>query len=247
MADDSARVSDRELLARMCAAKTESSSYLWLLVPLATIPVGAIYGEKAALVAVLGSVALCVLLMQLRDYLPRFQAARLAEREYKRRYRLYDIEDYEAEALVALDKPNAPDVMLLFAGRSLPDGVNHFVRIDLGDAPRLQIRRAPLPSDVLQDETAETKLFRYDRPLSAAQDQRARQLIATLTADNLSPPNHTILDGFPCKAAILRRAHEPIWTELNMAALPAEISAHPAAHFLQLFIDLEAEVVQPNR
>jgi hypothetical protein len=41
---------------------------------------------------------------------------------------------------------------------------------------------------------------------------------------------------------MLRRGHEPIWTELNMAALPPEISQHPAACFLRWFIELEAEV-----
>lgn len=243
MTDESARVSDRELLARMRAGKNDSGVLAWLLVPLATIPVAALYGEKAALVALFGSLALCVLLLQLRDYfMPRFQAGRLAEREYKRRYRLYDLQDYETEALAALDKPDAPEVILLFEGRALPHGLHHFVRIDLGAKPRLQVRRAPLPFDVLQEEDSATRLFRYDRPLSAAQEQRARQVIAALTPEQLVPPRHNVLDGFPCKAALLRRADEPIWTELNMAGLPREIDAHPTARFLRLFIELETEV-----
>jgi hypothetical protein len=242
MTDESARVSDRELLARMRAGKSDSSVFVWLLVPLATIPFAAAYGEKGALAALFGSLGLCVFLLQLRDAMPRFQAARLAEREYKRRFRLYDLQDYEAEALAALDEPGAPEIMLLFEGQGLPHGVHHFVRIDLGEEPRLQVRRALLPFDVLQQEDAATKLFRYDRPLSAAQAQRARQLVAGLTAEQLAPPPHAVLDGFPCKAGLLRRGQEPIWTELDMAAAPPELSEHPSACFLRLFIELEAEV-----
>jgi hypothetical protein len=242
MADESAGVSDRELLARMRAGKNDSSVTLWLLVPLLTIPVGAAYGEKAALVALFASLALCVLLLRVRDRLPRLQAARLAEREYKRRFRLYDLEDYETEAIASLDKPGAPEVVMLFAGQGLPQGTHHFVRIDLGDTPRLQVRRAPQPFEALQEETPETKLFRYDQPLSAAQENRARELVITLTPENLVPPSHAVFDGFPCTAVVLRRGHEPMWTELNMAELPPEISDVPAARFLRLFIELEEEV-----
>jgi hypothetical protein len=243
MADDSASVSDRELLERMRAGKDDSTVYLWLIVPLATLPAAAAYGERGALIALLGSLALCVLLLlQLREYVPRFRAARSAEREYMRRFRLYDLEAYEVEALASLDKPDAPEVILLFAGRGLPHGVHHFVRVDLGDRPRLQVRRAALPFEVLQTEDAAMKLFRYDQPLSAAQEHRARQLVTALTAENLAPPRHSVLDGFPCKAGVLRPAHEPIWTELNMAGLSPELSGHPVACFLRLFIELEAEV-----
>jgi hypothetical protein len=112
----------------------------------------------------------------------------------------------------------------------------------LGDTPRLQIRRAPLPLEILQTENTETRLFRYDRPLSAAQERKARDLVVTLTPEQLVPPNHAVFDGFPCTAVMLRRGHEPMWTELNMAGLPREISELPAARFMRLFIDLEEEV-----
>jgi hypothetical protein len=242
MADDSARVSDRELIERMRAGRNDGSVALWLLVPLVTVPVGIKFGEQAALVAVLGSLALCVLLLRIRDRMPRQQASRLAEREYKRRFRLFEVSDYEAEAVASLRKPGAPEVIMLFSGDGLPHGIHHFVRIDLGDEPRLQIRRAPLPGDVLEAETPESQLFRFDQPLSAAQEERVIELLATLTPEVLVPPNRFTFDGFPCSAVILRRGRDPLFTELNMAELPSELYEHPSAKLLRLFIELEAEV-----
>jgi hypothetical protein len=67
MADDNASVSDRALLERMRAGKGDSTVYVWLIVPLATLPAAAAYGERGALIALLGSLALCVRLLQLRD------------------------------------------------------------------------------------------------------------------------------------------------------------------------------------
>jgi hypothetical protein len=242
MADDSAAVSDLELLERMRAGKNDGSLALWLLVPLATLPVGIVYGESAALVAVLGSLALCVLLLRIRDRLPRQRAARLAEREYKRRFRLYELSDYEAEAVASLAKPGAPEVVMLFSGHGLPHGIHHFVRIDLGEQPRLQVRRAPLPIDAVAGDKPEAQLFRYDQPLSAAQASQAEDLLATLTPEVLAPPNRFVFDGFPCSAVVLRRGAEPMWTELDMAGLPAELYEHPSARLLRLFIELEAEI-----
>lgn len=243
MAHDSASaVSDRELVDRMLAGRNDSTVALWLVVPALTIPVGVVYGEKGALVALFASLALCVLLLRVRDRLPKLQTARQAELEYKRRFRLHDLQKYEAEAVASLEKPDAPEVVMLFAGQGLPHGMHHFVRIDLGDAPRLQVRRAPLPHEVLQAEDVDNRLFRYDQPLTAAQEQKARDLLPVLTPANLaSPPSHFVFDGFPCTAVLLRRGYEPIWTELNMGGLPPELREVPAARFMRLFIDLEAE------
>jgi hypothetical protein len=242
MSEGLARASDRELLVAMRAATNDRSWAIWLIVPLATMPAGAIYGEAVALAVLVASVALCVLLFRLRERLPYARAAKQAEREYKRRFRLYELTDYEAEALASLEKPGAPEVILLFSGDGLPEGTHHFVRVDLGDEPRLQIRRALPPQDWLKVEDPEAQLFRYDGPLSDEHISRVRRLLATFTADLLVPPSHFVLEGFPCSAVVLRRGAQPMWTTLNMSNLPAELYQHPSAKLLRMFMELEAEV-----
>jgi hypothetical protein len=216
---------------------------VWLLVPLVTVPVAIAFGESAALGALLGSIAVSVVLLRFTKQLPRIREADDAEREYRRRYRLYELSDYESEAVASLQKPGAPDAVLLFSGMGLPHGVHHFVRVDLGERPRLQIRRAPMPLEWMQAEDPVAQLFRYDAPLSDENVSRVKHLLATLTAELLAPPSRFGLDGFPCEAGVFRRGAAPIWTNLNMASLPPELYQHPSARLLRLFLELEAEVM----
>jgi hypothetical protein len=242
MPDDLGAVSDLQLLERMRARANDGWALaLWLIVPFATIPAGAMYGESVALAALLGSFGACVVLVRARKRQPRIRDAELAEREYRRRFRLYELSDFEAEAVAALEKPGAPDTVLLFSGMGLPHGMHHFVRMDLGDQPRLQIRRAPMPQDWIQAEDPEKKLFRYDGPLSDADVSRIKRVLAMLTSELLVPPNRFVIDGFPCSAAVFRRGATPLWTSLNMAGLPPQLYQHPSAKLLRLFIELEAE------
>jgi hypothetical protein len=242
MADDLGAVSDLQLLERMRARANDGWSLgVWLLVPGATIPAGALYGESAALAALLVSIGVCVVLLRMRQGLPTIRDAALAEREYRRRFRLYELSDFEAEALASLEKPGAPDTVLLFSGMGLPHGVHHFVRIDLGDQPKLQIRRAPMPQDWVQADDPASALFRYDAPLSDENVSRVKRVLATVTAELLAPPNRFVIDGYPCSAAVFRRGAAPLWTNLNMAGLPPELYQHPSARLLRLFIELEAD------
>jgi hypothetical protein len=119
--------------------------------------------------------------------------------------------------------------------------MRHFVRIDLGDQPRLQIRRAPMPQDFLQAADPASQLFRYDAPLADENVSRVKRVLATVTAEVLVPPNRFVIDGFPCSAAVFRRGAAPLWTNLNMAGLPPELYQHPSAKLLRLFMELEAE------
>lgn len=242
MSDDLAGVSDLELLARMRAGSNERVLGLWLIVPLVTLPVAILYGESAALAALLGSIAACAVLLRLGERAPRGRAAKLAEREYRRRYRLYELSEYEPEASAALQKPDAPEVVMLFSGIGLPEGTRHFVRVDLGERSRLQIRRALMPLDWMRADDPAAHLFRYDGPLSEEDIARVRRMLATLTAELVVPPNRMVFDGYPCAAVVLRRGAEPIWTNLDMANLPAELYQHPSAKLLRMFIELEAQV-----
>jgi hypothetical protein len=244
MPDDLSSASDLQLLERMRARTNDGWSLgVWLIVPVATVSVAIAFGESAALAALLGSIGVSVVLLRLRKQLPRIREAELAEREYRRRYRLYELSDYEAEAVASLEKPGAPDTVLLFSGMGLPHGVHHFVRVDLGENPRLQVRRAPMPLDWMQSEDPAAQLFRYDAPLSDENVSRVKHLLATLTAELLVPPNRFGIDGFPCEAGVFRRGATPIWTNLNMASLPPELYQHPSARLLRLFLELEAEVM----
>ena len=226
----------------MRAGSNERVLGWWLIVPLVTLPVGALYGETVALAALLGSVLAVVVLVRLRERTPRVRAAKLAEREYKRRYRLYELSEYQPEAAAALEKPGAPEVIMLFSGIGLPHGTRHFVRVDLGEEDRLQVRRALQPLDWMRAEDPAAELFRYDGPLSGENSARARRLLASLTAELLDPPNHFVFDGYPCTAVVLRRGAEPMWTKLNMANLPAQLNDHPSAKLLRMFMELEAEL-----
>lgn len=242
MAEDTAPAGDLELIARIRAARNDGWVSVWLLVPLVTIPLGAMYGESAALAGVAASILVCAVLLRLRDRLPRHRAAKQAEREYERRFRLHELSAYETEARALLAKPDAPDVVMLFSGHGVPAGIHHFVRLDLGRESRLQVCRAPLLSDVLEVEDPATQLFRYDEPLTAEHETRVRELLFTLTPELLRPPHRFVFDGFPCTAVVLRARREPMWTDLDMAGLPAELYEHPSARLLRLFLELEAEV-----
>lgn len=241
MLDDSARASDLELIERMRAVAGDSSAAVWLLVPLASIGAGILYGEAVALGALVGSFALCALVLRLRERVPRIRRARLAEREYRRRFRLHELRDYEDEAIASLAKPGAPEVVLLFSGTGLPHGMHHFVRVDLGERPRLQIRRTPLPVDLLHADNPAARLFRYDQPLSAEQTARVQRVVSALTPELGAPTESAVRDGFPCAALVLRRGAEPLWTKQNLASLSPH-DPHPIAQLLRMFLELEREV-----
>lgn len=243
MPADLSSASDLQLHERMCARTNDGWSLaIWLIIPIATVSVAIAFGESAALAALAGSIGVSILLVRSSKRLRRIREAELAEREYRRRYRLYELTDYEAEVLAALEKPGAPDAVLLFSGKGMPQGMHHFLRIDLGEHPRLQIRRAPMPLDWMHAEAPGAQLFRYDAPLSDEDVSRVKHLLTTLTAELLVPPNRFVTDGFPCEAGVFRRGATPIWTNLNMANLPQELRQHPSARLLRLFLELEAEV-----
>jgi hypothetical protein len=242
MPDDFGAATDQQLLERMRARANDGWSLaVWLIVPIATVSASIAFGESGALGALLGSIAVTVVLLRLRKRVPRMRGAEFAEREYRRRYRLFELSDYEAEALAALEKPGAPNTVLLFSGMGQPHGVHHFIRIDLGERPRLQIRRAPMPLDLIQAENPAASLFRYDAALSDENVARVKQVVSTLTAELSVPPTRFVMDGFPCEAGVFRRGATPIWTTLNMANLPPELYQHPSARLLRLFLELEAE------
>lgn len=243
MPGDLSSVSDLQLLERMRNRANDGWSLaVWLIVPIATISCAIAFGETAAAIALLGSLVLSVVLLRVRKRRPAIRDAELAEREYRRRYRLFELGDYEAEAVAALAKPGAPDTVLLFRGVGLPHGVHHFVRIDVGDQPRLQVRRALMPADWLQAEDPVASLFRYDGALSDENVSRVKHVLATLTAELAAPPNRFVVDGFPCEAGVFRRGAAPLWTSLNMAGLPPELYQHPTARLLRVFLEFEAEV-----
>lgn len=243
MPGDLGSASDVQLLERMRARANDGWSLaVWLIVPVATMASAIAFGETAAAIALLGSLVSSIVLVSARKRLPRIREAALAEREYRRRYRLYELTDYEAEAVAALDKPDAPDTVLLFRGVGLPHGVHHFVRIDVGDQPRLQVRRALMPADWMRADDPSSQLFRYDAALSAENVSRVKHVLATLTAELAAPPNRFVIDGFPCEAGVFRRGAAPLWTSLNMAGLPPELYQHPSARLMRLFLELEAEV-----
>jgi hypothetical protein len=98
-----------------------------------------------------------------------------------------------------------------------------------------------MPQDWMQADDPQSKLFRYDAPLSEENVSRIKRVLATLTAELLVPPNRFVLDGFPCAAAVFRRGAAPLWTSMNMAGLPPELYQHPSAKLLRLFMELEAE------
>ena len=233
-------LTDQELIARIQAGRDDVGCYVWLVAPvIAAVVCGLLWGGPAAIGALIASYFLCQGFWRWRKRLPRIRAGELARAELQRRYRIAGVSSYEAEAVAELARDGGPEAVLLFSSRGLPHGGHSFIRIELALEARAQIWLAPLPFDLEHGADPVARLYHRELQLTAAAATRWRELIAALTPAALVPPGHFVRDGLPCEAVVLRRNAPTLRAKLNMAGLPQVLRAHPCAHLLQSFLELE--------
>jgi hypothetical protein len=164
---------------------------------------------------------------------------RVVERD--RRLGRAALHEYGDDARETLRAAGAPDWIVLLAAQALPMGDTHWVRVALtAGAGNVEVRTTALTTAGEKSETRTGTLL----PDEAAELSR---LLATLAGDDpaarrrrLDTPG--VLDGFPVRAAILRRA--PAWDtafDFNLAGVP-EGEAHPAVALARAVLGVEERV-----
>jgi hypothetical protein len=234
--------SDAELVRAALDGDDSFGCYLWLIAPPLGASLGFFWGRGGAVLGMLGALALCALILRLRQLLPAVRERKRAARELELRFDLAPLEQHEANACAALEQPGAPEAVLLFEGRALPHGGHRFIRIDLAAESTIRVRSTPFLHDLARVEEPQRRMLKIDGPLSAVGAERVRALLRELTPEALIGPRHFVRDGFPCAAVVLRRGAEPLRASLNLAGLPAELKANPCVRLLELMLELEAEV-----
>jgi hypothetical protein len=85
-------------------------------------------------------------------------------------------------------------------------------------------------------------MVQREAPLSAAQVERVRALVAALAGETLAPLASFVVDGFPCQASLLQQGGVELHGSANLAGLPDQLKQHPSVRLIELFLELEAEL-----
>ena len=236
-------LSDAELVDATRALEKPVGCYVWMLVPLAAVIGGGLYGAGPAVLSCIACSLLCWSILRVRALTPAIKQAQLAEAELNRRYHIDTTEQDEADASKRLANDPTLDAVLLYEARSLPGGGHHFARIELGVASRIAVRSTPFLSSLWSDRSAYARMRRADSPLTAADAGRIRARLATFMTSQLPAPTLAVMDGMPCSLAIFTRDDEPRRATANLAGLRDAAAEHPLVLLLELMVQLEARTL----
>lgn len=213
------------------------------LAAVATVGCGLLWGPQAGVVALAISLGSVVIIQQLRAKTPALQQARAAERELGRRFGAEPLEQQVIEARAQLAASTDLDVIGLFRGRVLPHGALRSMRVELGAQSKLVLHTSPALAELQRGSATSLEMIRRELPLAAAQVERTRALLRELAAERVTPLASFVSDGFPCEASVLQRNAPELHASANLAGLPDQLRHHPSVRLIELFLDLEAELV----
>jgi hypothetical protein len=199
------------------------------------------WGPQVGAAALGLAIMLVVSAHWLRAKTPAVLLARAAERELGRRFGADPLAQQLIEARAQLAARTDLEVLGMFRGRVLPHGALRSMRMELGLAPKLVLSVSPALVE-LQRGSA-NKMIRRELPLTAAQVERSRALLRELAPETLTPLASFVIDGFACEASVLQRDAAELHASANLAGLPDQLRHHPSVRLLELFLELEAELV----
>ena len=213
---------------------------LALLVVLAC---GVGWGLQGGLIAMASSVGTLALLRWSRAKSPAVQQARAAERELGRRFGALPLIQQLSEARAQLAARADLEVLGLFRGRVLPHGALRSMRMEIGAQPKLVLCTAPALAELQRGSATDLQVIRREMPLTAAQVERSRALLRELASETVAPLASFVVDGFACEASVLQREAPELHASANLAGLPDQLRHHPSVRLIELFLDLESELV----
>jgi hypothetical protein len=210
---------------------------------LVTLASGLGWGLQGGMIGFASSVCMLVLLRWLRAKSPTVQQARAAERELGRRFGALPLAQQLSEARAQLAASADLEVVGLFRGRVLPHGALRSMRMEIGAQPKLVLSTAPALAELQRGSASSTAMIRRELPLTAAQVERSRALLRDLATETLAPLASFVVDGFACEASVLQRDAAELHASANLAGLPDQLRHHPSVRLIELFLDLESELV----
>ncbi|HET8933936.1 MAG TPA: hypothetical protein VFN67_10875 [Polyangiales bacterium] len=234
-------LTDEALVRQTLPLASRFGCHAAVAVGLTTLLCGALWGVRSGLVVLLVTAGLVVLFQRVRSHTPRLLKARAAEREFQRRFG-GELEQDLAEARAQLAANAEIEVLGLFRGRVLPHGGLRSMRLEISAQPMLVVCASPALSEMQRGGVGSLEMVRRQAPLSAAQVERVRALIALLEAETLAALASFVTDGFPCQASLLQRGGVELHGSANLAGLPDQLKHHPSVRLLELFLELEAEL-----
>jgi hypothetical protein len=183
------------------------------------------------------------------------QRARAAEQEFRRRFGAEPLAQRLPEARAQLERDADLELLGLFRGTVLPHGGLRFLRVEVSAQPKLFVCSSPALADLQRGAQNMLEIVHRELPLSAAQVARLRALVRELSESQaqLTQLASFVKDGFPCEASVLARplTQESGTIELhasaNLSGLPEQLASHPSVRLLELFLDLEAELIADGR
>lgn len=175
------------------------------------------------------------------------QQARAAERELERRFGAEPLAQQLQQARAQLATRADLEVLGLFRARVLPHGALRWMRVEIGAEPKLLVCIAPALTELQRGRADRLELVRTELPLTAAQVERSRTLLRELAQQELAPLASFVEDGFACEASVLLRGATELHASANLAGLPDQLRHHPSVRLIELFLDLEAELLPDAR
>ena len=201
------------------------------------------WGVPAGAFALVGSIGLVALVHWRRAKSPALLQARAAERELGRRFGAQPLAQQLHEARAQLTARPELEALGLFRGRVMPHGDLRAMRLELGPQSKLVLCTTPALAELQRGSADDWGMIRRELPLSAVQVERARALLRELSSETLAPLASFVADGFACEASVLQRDAAELHASANLAGLPDQLRHHPSVRLLELFLDLEAELV----
>ncbi|MET0386783.1 MAG: hypothetical protein ABW321_12530 [Polyangiales bacterium] len=235
-------LSDAELIDASRVLTRGYGSGVWFVVPAVTAAVGFTVGWRWAALSCIAAIVVCRVLIGLHERSAVVLRGRLAKRELNARYHVGGLALDEAAAATRLADTADLDTVILFRAWALPHGGHRFVQVELGADARISLRMTPFLGDLHQLASAQSRMLKLDRPLSAAEVQRVQGLLAQLTAAPPTALEPEIQDGLPCELIVLRRGQAPLRASMSFDGVTSPTHASPVARLIGLVLDLEAEV-----
>jgi hypothetical protein len=201
------------------------------------------WGPEVGAAVLASSIALVACAYWLRAKTSAVRQARAAERELGRRFGAEPLAQQLADARAQLATRADLEVLGLFRGRVLPHGALRSMRIELGSEPKLVLSVSPALVELQRSDAQNLKTIRRELPLTAAQVERSRTLLRELNPETLTPLASFVSDGFACEASVLQRNAAELHASANLAGLPDQLRHHPSVRLIELFLELEAELV----
>ena len=236
-------LSDEALVRQTLPLASRFGCNLSALALLTTLGAALWWGLQGGAIALASSIGLVALVQGWRAKSPAVQKARAAERELGRRFGAQPLAEQLNEARAQLAARTDLEVLGLFRGRVLPHGALRSMRLEIGQEPKLVLSTAPALSELQRESATSRGMIRRELRLTAAHIERVRALLRELATETLTPLASFVVDGFACEVSVLQRAGGELHASANLAGLPDQLRRHPSVRLIELFLELEAELV----